>query len=75
MQSLEVDAGIFFVFSGAKIPHSQWNLGDFFLNFEKKSQSSNIFYYLLFGRMAFSFSHHTHKLHCANLLPLNLISL
>ena len=30
-------AGIFWVFSGAEIrPHSQWYLGDFFPNFEKK---------------------------------------
>ena len=29
-------SGIFFVFSGAEIrPYSQWNLGDFFPNFEK----------------------------------------
>ena len=36
----------FFVFSGAEIQlYSQWNSGDFFPNFEKKSQSSkkNVF--------------------------------
>ena len=39
--------GIFVVFPGAEIqPHSQWNLGDFFPNFEKKSQSSIFFYFL-----------------------------
>ena len=35
-------SGIFFVFSGAEIqPLSQWNLGDLFPKFEKKSQSQN----------------------------------
>ena len=52
------ETGIFSVFSGAEIqPHSQWNLGDFFPNFEKKIPSSIIL------RLGFSFSQHTHKLH------------
>ena len=52
-----VSAGsvIFFVFSGAEIqPHSQWNLGNFFLNFEKKIYTSEVFF--------FEAGHHTHKL-------------
>ena len=37
-----LNSGIFLVFSGAEIrPHCQWNSGDFFPNFDKKSQSSN----------------------------------
>ena len=51
--------GFFLVCPGAEIwPHSQWNLGDFFPNFEKKSQSSKQFF---FWRLGFLFSHHTHK--------------
>ena len=36
-KKIEMSQGFFFVFSGAEIlPHCQWNLGDFFPNFEKK---------------------------------------
>ena len=50
------------MFSVAEIwPHSQWNLCDFFSNFEKKSQSS----------LGFSFSQHTHMLHGNVLLKFN----
>ena len=45
-------AGIFFVFSGTEIgSHFQWNLGDFFPNFEKKNHTlpqkkkQNIFFF------------------------------
>ena len=72
-----VGQGFFFVFSGAAIrPHSQWNLGDCFPSdikipiFQKKEG----FFLLCFRRLGFSFSHHTHKVHGDNLLPLNLIS-
>ena len=39
----------------AKIrPNSQWDLGDFFPNFEKKSQSSEIkTIFFFFGRLGF----------------------
>ena len=61
----------------------QWNLGDFFHNFEQKSQftKKNIFFWgggggggRGRGRGRISFSHNTHKLHGDNLRPLNLIS-
>ena len=40
MHLILVFKDFFFAFSGAQIrPHSQWNLGAFFPNFEKKSQS------------------------------------
>ena len=50
-------SGIFFlVSSGAEIrPLSQWDLGDFFPIWKKKSQSKNIFFFFF----KFSFSHHT----------------
>ena len=45
--------GIFLVFSGAEIwPHSQWNLGDFFPNFEEKNlnlQKKKKFVFLKIG--------------------------
>ena len=38
--------GFIWVFSGAEVqPNSQWNLGDFFPNFEKKSKSSKKFFF------------------------------
>ena len=47
------------MFSGAEIrPDSQWNLCDFFPNFDKKKQSSKKIFF--FGRMGFSFNQHTH---------------
>ena len=57
--TVKVPSIIISQFSGAKIgPHSQWDLGDFFPNFErKKSQSSS--------------QQHTHKLHGEVLLPFN----
>ena len=62
-----IKQGFFYlVFSGAKIgPHSKWNLGDCFPNFEKKI--SNL------KKKLFADSQHTHKLHDDNLL-LHLIS-
>ena len=53
--------------------HSLWNLGDF-PNFEKKISVFKKNFFFFFGRLAFSFCHHTHKLHGDNLTPLNLIS-
>ena len=47
------------VFSGAEFrPHSQWNLGDFFSNFEKKQHIFKKSFCC--WRFGFSFSHHTH---------------
>ena len=47
--------GLFLVFSGAEIrTHSQWNLGDFLHNFEKKNPNR------IFLRLGLSFSQHTH---------------
>ena len=64
---------IFPVFSGAEIqPFTQWNLGDFFPNIEKKSQSSKKIFFLKIG--IFIQSTHTHKLHGDDQLPLHLIS-
>ena len=58
--------GFILVSSGAEIrPLSQWDLGDFFPNLKKKSQSkkNNIFFFLIFIQ-----SLHTHKLHGDNIL-------
>ena len=73
--------GVFFLgggSSGAEIrPLSQWDLGDFFPQFEKKisKKKKNFFFFFL----EFSLSQHTHvyihKLHGDNLLSLNLIFL
>ena len=57
-------SGNFCVLSGAEIrPHSQWYLGDFFPNFEKKSQSSK------FG----IFIQQTHKVHVVTFFNLMAI--
>ena len=53
--------------------NSQWNLGEFPINFEKKNHNLQKKKYF-FLRLGFSFSYHTHKLHGDSLLPLNLIS-
>ena len=67
----------FFVSSGAEIrPLSQWDLGDFFPNLKKNSQSQKEIFFFFWE---FSFSHHTHththKLHDDNLLELHPIFL
>ena len=66
------DTGQGFFFSGAEFqPLSQWDLGDFFPNLKKKSQSQ--FFFRIFIHMIQS--PHTHKLHGDNLLSLHLIFL
>ena len=59
------------MFPGAEIRmHSQWNLGDYFPNFEKKSQSlKKFFFFLKIG--IFIQSTYTHKLHGDVLLQFN----
>ena len=68
--------GFFLVSSGAEIrPLSQWDLGDFFPNLKKNSQSQKkkkIFFF--FFRIFIQSPHtHTHNLHDGNLLELHPI--
>ena len=73
--------GFFLVSSGAEIrPLSQWDLGDFFPNLKKNSQSQKkkkkkkkkFFYFRVFIQSPHT---HTHKLHDDNLLELHPIFL
>ena len=62
---------IFFSSRAEILPHSQWNLGDFFPNFEERNPNLN---FLTFFFEDWDFhSMTTYKLHVDNLHPLHLI--
>ena len=68
--------GFFSVSSEAEIrPLSQWDLGDFFPNLKKNSQSQKKKFFFFFLEFSFSHPTHTHKLHDDNLLELHPIFL
>ena len=69
-----IGQGFFLVSSGAENrPFSQWDLGDYFPQFEKKNPNLKKKLKKIFR--IFIQSPHTHKLHGDNLLSLQLIFL
>ena len=78
MLNLVTFQGFFWVFLGAEIrPHSQWNLGDFFPNFEKNpnlpKKKKNFFFFFFFLKNEI-FLQLTHTIYMVT-LSLNLMAI